>query len=237
MPSRDRLPLRLREHVIGGLQSLLRVSPHIEAISKACSSTRPGVTLSSLSERIGRELGVPEEDVFDSVVALWNLRQWQEGRDETEEEFIGTLTEAIEKQLAESWTNADLDKWKTVSKTVTNVLASLSPDHPISVSYKAQSLAYTHQNILMSARVITDVRPVFNEARDKILETVILHRLSVQYSSGHHEPSLIEFALDSQDLRMLREECERAEQKEGICIESLRPNNLNPVTYPDGWNE
>lgn len=235
MPGRDGLPMRLGEMQINGLRSLIQAAPYVEAIASGARSAESGVTMMSLSEKLGSQIGLPEEDVFDVLVALWNLRKWQETRGDSEEEFVKSLSATVTKQMGDVWLPADIENWNGVAKALGPILSSLSVDHPISVSYKAQRLAYSHQNILMDARIITDFRPVFDDAGERILEVIILHRLSIQYATGHSEPSVIEFALDSQDLGFLHEACARAEHKIEISLAALK--DLKPVLFPDGWGE
>jgi hypothetical protein len=45
-------------------------------------------------------------------------------------------------------------------------LGAINDNHALLTSTKATLLAYSQQNLLMSARIITDVRPVFNAAGD-----------------------------------------------------------------------
>ena len=67
---------------------------------------------------------------------------------------------------------------------------------------------------------MTDIRPVFNAAGDKILHTVVTHSLLVDYIDGN-QFAKIELGLDGADLTELRKVLERAEQKALTLREAL----------------
>lgn len=124
-------------------------------------------------------------------------------------------------------------QWEAAVPAVVAALDAISDDHPLLISAKATLLAYSQQNLLMSARVITDVRPVFNAAADKIVETVITHTLLVSYRADNR-PRLMTFALDQEDVEKLGKQCERAELKARVTKEQLK--EFNPVILPEKYH-
>jgi len=77
---------------------------------------------------------------------------------------------------------------------------------------KARTLQYAYEHLLRSARILTDVRPVYDDDADEILGGVVTHSLVIEYTEGgrHHHSY---FALDTQDVGRLKQQCERAERK------------------------
>ena len=63
------------------------------------------------------------------------------------------------------------------------------------------------------ASIITDVRPVFNDAATEIDELVITHMLSVDYTDGTQHKTVLTLAMDQEDVAQLQAQCERAAQK------------------------
>jgi hypothetical protein len=91
---------------------------------------------------------------------------------------------------------------------------------------KAIELSYDCDNLLQRTRVMTDVRPLFEDGGHAIDGAVVAHTLRLSYDSAgtDHEISL---SLDGTDLRRLIEDCERALQKEKSAHEQLcRPANV-----------
>jgi hypothetical protein len=72
----------------------------------------------------------------------------------------------------------------------------MKPEHPFAVTRKAERLTRAHENVLFEAKVMTDIRPVFNVAGDKILHTVITHSLLIDYIAGN-QFAKIEIGLDA----------------------------------------
>jgi len=226
------LPMRLGKSVIEDLEHLTDHALHVETIFRA--TTTAAASLTSLAASVSKVTGLPQGEIVGVLFALCRLRDWQERRGSSEVEFVADLNETISGQLSD-WPKTSLDNWQKLALQLANILSSISEDHPVMICQKAQSLAYTHENLLLSARLITDFRPVFDEAGTQILETIIIHTLSIQYQSGHQDPSTMDFALDANDVRLLREACERAERKTKASILALKP--LNPVVYPDEVEE
>ena len=77
---------------------------------------------------------------------------------------------------------------------------------------KALELRYDYANLLESSRMITDLRPVYNEDANQIEGVVVSFTLRLEFIDidGRHGMSI---ALDESDVRTLLWECERAIQK------------------------
>ena len=77
------------------------------------------------------------------------------------------------------------------------------------VTTKSANLAYDYANLLRTARIITDVRPIFDEPAEGIDGAVISHVLRLKYTGMDEETSL-SIVMDATDVRRLLAECERA---------------------------
>lgn len=88
----------------------------------------------------------------------------------------------------------------------------------LSLGHKASCLMVEHEKVFSSARIMSDVRPVFDEKNfdaNKFPAVLINHNLKVEYwESGDLKEFYI--ALDSEDLRTLSDVVTRAERKSGI---------------------
>ena len=74
---------------------------------------------------------------------------------------------------------------------------------------KSMELSYDYANLIRDIRIVTDLRPLFDEQGGNVEAGVVSHTLRVNYSSedGRHELSL---ALDLQDIEKLKKQCDRA---------------------------
>ncbi|MCY3014860.1 MAG: hypothetical protein NT171_09230 [Planctomycetota bacterium] len=102
--------------------------------------------------------------------------------------------------IAESWREAKL------------VFEEMLSEQKVVVLSKAVELSYDYANLLRSARIVTDIRPVFGDDASAIAGVVISYTLRLAYDSadGQHSLSL---ALDSNDLKQMISQCERAAAK------------------------
>jgi hypothetical protein len=77
---------------------------------------------------------------------------------------------------------------------------------------KALSLGYDYVNIFLDGNIITDIRPVFDEARKEIFGAIVAQTLRIQFRSrsGYSDFSI---ALDNEDVAELRDACEVALEK------------------------
>lgn len=86
---------------------------------------------------------------------------------------------------------------------------SLIDSTPIRLVTKAMELSYDFANLLRKVRILTDLRPLYDEEGENVEGAVVTHTLRVAYSNenGRHELSL---ALDLQDVKNLHKQCSRA---------------------------
>jgi hypothetical protein len=68
------------------------------------------------------------------------------------------------------------------------------------------------ERIFYSARILTDIRPIFNEAGNLIEAAVIVHNLKIHFGENGDETDFY-VALDTSDIQALREVLDRADEK------------------------
>lgn len=90
---------------------------------------------------------------------------------------------------------------------------------PIDIGLKANELLLDHEHTIHSARVLTDIRPVFEaDPEDQPKAAVIVHMLKISYHDESDEVKEFYVALDTGDIARLISTLERADAK----AESLR---------------
>ena len=96
-------------------------------------------------------------------------------------------------------------QWDSIALSIQGLIDST----PVRLVTKAMELSYDYANLLKRARILTDLRPLFDEEGETVEGGVVTHTLRIAYASdnGRHELSL---ALDLQDVKKLREQCDRA---------------------------
>jgi hypothetical protein len=101
----------------------------------------------------------------------------------------------------------------------------------IRMSATANELSYDYANLTRHIRILSDIRPLFNEHAESIEGAVISHTLRLQYDSadGEHELSL---ALDEEDIAKLMRQCERALKKSSAARKLMEEKAGVPTILP-----
>ena len=141
----------------------------------------------------------------------------------------------LETGAPEDWKAKHLGAWKKCSGQLGDLLEAFDDDHPLLIALKAQELAYTHQNILVSSKLVTDIRPVFSSSGEELRELVVTHTLFIRYSDANQMPCIASFTVDSADVADLLSECQRAATKTKTVRDAL--HKFNPIVLPEQMNE
>jgi hypothetical protein len=99
--------------------------------------------------------------------------------------------------------------WGECRRALSQILQTTS----VTVAAKALDISYDFERIYVAGRLLTSVRPVFNEERDKILGATIVQTLRLEYIAPNGDQSNISIAMDKSDIEELLEECSKALQK------------------------
>ncbi len=122
------------------------------------------------------------------------------------DEVMSGLRTAIEREGADVGLN--LTEWDNI----VDILKQLVQQQCVRLSATAIELAYDYANLLRRTKLLTDIRPLFNEDADSIEGAVVSYTLRLHYNSadGEHELSV---ALDQADVQDLVAQCNRALKK------------------------
>lgn len=99
----------------------------------------------------------------------------------------------------------------------------------LNVTVKAMGVMADQDHVFLEARILTDIRPVFNSKGDSVEAAVIVHNLRIHYGqdSDHRD---FYVALDTSDIQLLREALDRADMK-AKCLQGVL--KTSGVTYLD----
>jgi hypothetical protein len=172
-------------------------------------------------EEVAEQAKLPPGDVEQVLHTVYNITRITTRMKIDAAKFLEVATRAFEGRKGEEFSDGDLRAWKDSLKTIGQAVSKIDADHPFLVSRKADRLARAQQNIVYETKIITDLRPVFSAAGDRILRSVVNHRLVIDYFDGNRV-SRMEFGLDLEDVAELRKTCERAELKALTLKDSLK---------------
>lgn len=144
------------------------------------------------------------EALFRQVISLRGLiRQTNLTSDEVFEALRETLSSGISQ-----WTAEEVERWEQIEP----MLLALFELDVVVLTSKALDLSYEYSHLLQRARILTDLRPVFDQDGTALKGAVIAHTLLLRYDDieGEHTLSV---AVDEQDILSIQRQCERALKK------------------------
>lgn len=121
-------------------------------------------------------------------------------------ELLDSLNYAIE---SENWDASRREGWLSIQEPLAKLLDSRS----VIVTAKAVDLLYDYEHFFVSAKILTDVRPVFDEGKNDIVGAAINQTLRLEYTDGAGKRATISMSMDDDDIEWLKRSCEEALRK------------------------
>lgn len=183
-----------------------------DSLYKALEKARPAISTVSLASRIGPQVDLPEAKlrgilaVLVSLTLTKNVHGWSAGKIARE-----VIDRAIQEKL-KGTESLDTDAAESVSKRLSKLL---SLERTVGITAKVADVVYRHAHPFHSAQIISDVRPVFSESDDlEPIAAVVMHNLELVSHDPDNTDRSYFIALDSHDLRELKNVVDRALKKE-----------------------
>lgn len=220
MTSDGGLPFRLPAAAFRDIAHLIDRSTALRDIVSRAESMVGKVPFEAYAESIAKETEVPDEAVRSAIKALQALRSIQQLLDIDATELVRRLDTTLETDADSDWKEQYWTRWAECKGTIASVLGTLTKDHPLVLLWKSETLRGAHQNVLGSSAILTDIRPIFDNCADTIVQTMVTQTLLIDYYAGS-ERRRVQFALDATDIAELQKACERAQKKSRVIKESL----------------
>jgi hypothetical protein len=204
--------INLPDEVATALVAALRASPQ---------SLKPKALAASIAERVQ---GLSETEIQQLLPTLTSLYMARASLGISAQEFLESVVEAVatSHSAPANFTADTREKFK-------QRLANLLDVESFGVSVKAQEVLHEHQYALSRVRILTDIRPVFgNEKIESPLAAVLVHTMKITYLA---EGEIREFfvAMDTSDIKMLKDALERAEKKAESIKVAISNTGLNII--------
>ena len=206
--------LTIPERHRNGVVKLLKLSEDsFSQMVSALEGVGPKLFPDNLSSQmISKIKGVSPEDVSEIVTTIMTLSSHRMHDDSTAEE----LAEQVVQAAIEANIPIKSDKERITFKYR---LLKFFELNTLFVSAKALGILLSNENLFCSARILTDIRPVFGtDPTVAPTAIVMVHMLDLGYHKDGELKHLY-IAMDSIDIDTLREALNRAEMK----AESLKP--------------
>lgn len=148
--------------------------------------------------------------------------------------FSSDITEAISDALKErNWDEERQKSWDEIKSTFWRLVSQRHIRH----AAKAYDLSFDYANIFDHMRIVTDLRPVFDDDHATLVGGIVRHVMRLSYSSVGDETSL-SIVLDRKDIEDIRQSCDEALKKEGILSAFMtEPNAVQKVDPREQRNE
>jgi hypothetical protein len=197
-----------------GVVKLLKLSEDsFNQIIRAFEGVGPKIFPDELSDQVlSRIRGVSPEDLSEMIAMMMSLSSHRAHDQSTAEELADQVVEAA----IEADVRIETEEERNVFK---ERLVKFFELNTLLVSAKALSILQSNENLFCSARILTDVRPVFgSDPNTPPNAAVMVHMLDLGYHKNGELRHLF-IAMDSLDIEILREALDRTESK----IKSLKP--------------
>jgi len=107
------------------------------------------------------------------------------------------------------WSADEKTHWAEVREAVAFVLSS----RDLTLSAKALDLIFDFEKFCLNSRIITDIRPVFDDERNRIVGGIVMHTLRIEYRADDGRHKTISIELDDRDIERLAHSCMDANKK------------------------
>jgi hypothetical protein len=151
---------------------------------------------------------------FDAAESLWRQLMSLNGMIRQLDLSVDDMWSALEQAVADGnvWSKAEIDQFRDLK----DVLCRLVGLPQIRLLSKALELSYDFANLLQRSNILTDIRPVFDDAATEIDGCVVTFTLRLRYDNPSGAQSL-SIAMDQSDVKSLLAQCERALAKAEVA--------------------
>ena len=198
--------------------------PQLDLFEAVVNEAPRGASFSALTESLSSRLDISAakiNDILQALVSLYVLK-------EQELHPGDLLNDFLEAAQAENLINSAVD----ISAIREKVAGILNANATLGLRAKAISLSGEYPRVYVSSRVMTDVRPAFDQALNDdwmLGDVIIVHQLRFLYHSedGRHKEFYI--SLDRRDLEELSKNIERATKKETLLRKNLHDKHIETI--------
>jgi hypothetical protein len=159
------------------------------------------------------------DTVYPIIVSSGSIREGQP-------DYVNSIADSLkeENQDEAHWTRSE-DAFNQFKHRLTQLLNA----KPLQLVAKAHDVLLEHSQIFTSARIVSDIRPVFGEKNeDPPTAAVIVHMLNMTYRSDSDTKDFV-VALDTKDIQLLLDVLERAKTKTQSLESIIQATNMTYI--------
>lgn len=191
----------------------------IAALVAALEKSVPTSSIEKLSEIVQKSAEVTPEEATSMVSSLRSLYVFKAMAEAGVPEVVTKLVSAMQ-TTGGTLALSDLEKTGFADK-LTRLLSMAAFER----NAKVEQLKTDRQILFHDAKILTDLRPVFDQPGERPVGAIIINTLKVViHEAGAHKE--LYFALDSEDLSALKRVTERAMDKTNSLKDFLKSANI-----------
>ena len=200
------------ERIKSVIARILRLSDDgYRQILEALECAQPALNVERLIIDVSRLLPQTVTGVEEIVRALDSMTHVRLRADRTVEQFLQDITPSLESQF-----KSPQDREKVVTR-----VSALLGIKALLVSARAYDLQHDFDRVFVSAKIVSDVRTVFDQNGKEIQGSIIIHNLNITYAQeGEFKDFYL--AMDSADIAKLRAVLDRSDAKTGALKGLIR---------------
>ena len=177
---------------------------------EALESAKPSLDIIRLADKVSAALSNRLEGVVEIIRALNSMNHARLGAHQSVEDFVQAINRSIDPELHDG-----LDKAESLRK-----ISSLLKAQALLISARASDLQQDFDRVFISAKVVSDLRTVFDQSGDKIHGAMVIHNLNITYAQDGDFKNFY-VAMDSSDIAKLRTVLDRADVKSSALRDSV----------------
>ncbi len=225
------MQLRIPEKDQSRLALLLQLSANdLAALKSAIVDASPNLKSSKFSADIESKVSIEQTTVREVVRLLLSLYTVQIHENLSPAAMVDEVCAFVKRQGANKLP-PPIVGWEHFAVHLTGML---SAERSLGVTVRAALAAFHYPSHLHQSRIVTDARPVFlTSPQDGPSAFIVMHSLSMDVHQDEEDRQWF-VALNSKDLRALREAIDRALASEDALYKSLEKTGLTMLRWSDG---
>jgi hypothetical protein len=195
-----------------GVDTLTRIAAAIETMPLTVKDAK-------IKETITSQFGIGQAESLERV--LFGLATIHRRR-------FDDVSELLDAIRSDSWNETQRAAWLACRPAFEQLLSAES----VVLATKALDLSFDVERFCVGARIITDLRPVFDRPRTTIVGSTIRQTLRLEYSSIDGTVTSVSIGLDAEDISRLKQSCEEALLKVSVAKSLLMKAGLTEILIP-----
>ena len=205
------LEFRVPDQIKPVITRILELDPKdFQDLLEALEAAQPSLDVKRFADKVSAVLSNRLEGVVEIVRALDSMNHARLRTDQSVESFVQAIIGSLESQFQDGF-----DRAESLRK-----ISSLLEAQALLISARASDLQHDFDRVFISAKIVSDLRTVFDQNGDKIHGAMVIHNLSITHV---HEGEFKTFyvAMDRSDIAKLRTVLDRADVKSSALRNSV----------------